>query len=178
MAAAELEALIRRFAARVRAQIASHRLDRHGIDPEDVEQEVHIRLWRTLERDPNAVLPASYVQKVVASVLVDAVRRASLRATDALPEDDDGGAPALPSQDPRPDRWADEAQRLGRLAVAIDGLPERRRRPLQLYLQGFTIPEVAQLSELTFDAARKLVYRGLAEIKERLKAMGEEGFDE
>ena len=178
MAAAELEALIRRFAARVRAQIAAHRLDRHGIDPEDVEQEVHIRLWRALERDPNAVLPASYVQKVVASVLVDAVRRASLRATEALPEDDDVGAPATLAQDPRPDRWADEAQRLNRLAAAIDALPERRRRPLQLYLQGFTIPEVAELCELTFDAGRKLVYRGLAEIKQRLKELGEEGFDD
>ncbi|MGQ0801377.1 MAG: RNA polymerase sigma factor [Pseudomarimonas sp.] len=173
-----IEALIKRFASRVRAQIAAHRLDRYGIDPADVEQDVHIRLWKVLERDPNALLPASYIQKVVASVLVDAVRRGSLRATEALPEDDDGNTWEPATQDPRPDQVAAESRQLDRVAQAIALIPERRRRPLQLYLQGFTIPEVAELSALTFDAARKLVYRGLAETKQRLRDAGEDGFDD
>ena len=70
-----LKALIERFGARVRAQIRQHRLDQHGIDIEDVEQEVRIRLWNALQRDPKAQLPASYIQRTVMSVLVDAVRR-------------------------------------------------------------------------------------------------------
>jgi RNA polymerase sigma-70 factor (ECF subfamily) len=173
-----IEALIRRFASRVRAQIAGHRLDRYGIDPADVEQDVHIRLWKALERDPNALLPASYIQKVVASVLVDAVRRASLRTTEVLPEDDAAGFWEPAAGDPRPDRWAAESRQLDRVAAAIAEIPERRRRPLQLYLQGYTVPELADLCELTFDAARKLVYRGLAETKQRLRDAGEEGFDD
>lgn len=178
MTQAAVEALLKRFAARVRAQIASQRLDRYGIDPADIEQDVHIRLWKALERDPNALLPASYIQKVVASVLVDAVRRASLRTTEALPEDDgsEGWEPA--GLDPRPDQWAAESSQLDRVAAVIAAIPERRRRPLQLYLQGYTVPEVAELCELTFDAARKLVYRGLAETKQRLRDAGEEGFDD
>jgi RNA polymerase sigma factor (sigma-70 family) len=178
MNATLIEALLQRFAARVRAQISGHRLDRYGIDPADVEQDVHIRLWKVLERDPNALLPASYIQKVVASVLVDAVRRASLRSTEALPEDDDSQSWEPATGDPGPDRRAAESRQLERVAAAIASIPERRRRPLQLYLQGYTIPEVAELSELTFDAARKLVYRGLAETKQRLRDDGEEGFDD
>ncbi len=178
MSPSSIEALIRRFAARVRAQIASHRLDRHGIDPADVEQDVHIRLWKALERDPNALLPASYIQKVVASVLVDAVRRASLRVTDALPADDSDSHWEPAAVDPSPEQWAAESRQLDRVAQAIGAIPERRRRPLQLYLQGYTVPEVGELCGLTFDAARKLVYRGLAETKQRLRDAGEEGFDD
>lgn len=174
-----LEALLRRFTGRVRAQIAAQRLDRYGIDADDAEQEVRIRLWKALQRDPNALLPASYVQKVVASVLVDAVRHASLRMTEALPEaDETGSAPELASPQAGPEHWTADAGRLDRLAGAIAAIPVRRRRPLQLYLEGFTVPEVAELCELTFDAARKLVYRGLAETKQRLRDAGEDGFDD
>jgi len=71
-----------------------------------------------------------------------------------------------------PDRIALDGQLTDAVVAAIAGIPERRRQPLQLYLQGFTVPEVATLCELTFDAARKLVYRGLDEVKACLRAGG------
>lgn len=168
-----LSALLVRFGQRVRQQIAQHRLDRHGIEADDIEQEVRIRLWHTLQRDPNALLPASYIQRTVMSVLVDAVRRAEVRPTEPLPEAD---APAeaelVDARQCAPDRMAEDRQVGDALAKAIGELPARRRRPLQLYLQGFTVPEVASLCELTFDAARKLVYRGLDEVKAQLRQQG------
>ncbi|MCK7592123.1 RNA polymerase sigma factor [Pseudomarimonas salicorniae] len=174
-----LQALIARFGARVRAQIVRHRLDRHGIDVDDIEQEVRIRLWNTLQRDPKALLPASYVQRTVTSVLVDAVRRAEARPAEALPEEPDlldaeplGQAPQAPEAE------AEDRQLADAVATAIAALPERRRRPLQLYLQGFTVPEVAELCGLSFDAGRKLVYRGLDELKARLRAEGWEKRDD
>ena len=58
-------------------------------------------------------------------------------------------------------------------------LPRSRRRlPLQLYLQGYALQEIADLTDLTLDAARKLVYRGLDEIKQRLAALGLDDFDD
>lgn len=155
----------------MRAQIESNRLIQHGIDPEDVEQEVRIRLWKALERDPNADFPASYIQKVVVTVMVDALRRAQVRAADALPEAEDETA-QLPDEGVRPDRAANEAQHIARLREALADLSPRRRRPVQLYLQGFALQEVADLSGLTLDAARKLVYRGMDELKQRLGALG------
>lgn len=168
-----LRALIERFGARVRAQIARHRLDRHGIDADDIEQEVRIRLWNTLQRDPNALLPASYVQRTVMSVLVDAVRRAEARPAEALPEEPELlDAEPLGQATQAPEASAEDRQLADAVAAAIAALPERRRRPLQLYLQGFTVPEVAELCGLSFDAGRKLVYRGLDELKARLRAEG------
>ena len=172
-----LEALLARFGARVRAQIESNRLNHHGIDPEDVEQEVRIRLWKTLERDPNAELPASYIQRTVASALVDAVRRAQVRPTEALPESEDGVVD-LPGLGHGPDRSTLDAQHVEHLRSCMQALPARRRLPLQLYLQGYALQEIADLTDLTLDAARKLVYRGLDEIKQRLAALGLDDLDD
>ena len=173
-----LQALLARYARRVRLQIESHQLARHGIDADDVEQEVRIRLWRALERDPNAVLPASYIQRVVLSVLVDAVRRAEVRPTEPLPEVETADHDPAFATAVRPDRRAVDAQAVAAVGAAIAALPLRRRQPLQLYLQGFTLPELAPLCGLTADAARKLVYRGLDELKQRLREMGLEQDDE
>jgi RNA polymerase sigma factor (sigma-70 family) len=175
---AALEALLTRHARSVRRQIESHRLDRHGIDPDDVEQEVRIRLWRALERGPNTPLPASYIQRVVLSVLVDAVRRAQARPAEPLPEVENEEFEPLGAVSVRPDRCAVDAERMQQVAAAIAAIPVRRRRPLQLYLQGFTLPELAPMCDLTADAARKLVYRGLDELKQRLRETGLENFDD
>lgn len=171
----KLEQLLDRFGSRVRAQIASKSLNLHGIDPDDVEQEVRIRLWKALERDPNGDFPASYIQRVVVTVMVDAVRRAQVRAADALPEIEevDAGHEWL-AVAPAPDVAAGQLQKVEAVGLCIGQLPVRRRRPLQLYLQGFGLQEVADISGLTLDAARKLIYRGLDEVKARLAQMGVE----
>src|SRR5512144_142634 len=84
-----LEALFRTYGAKVQALLMTYGLDKHGIDPADVEQEVRIRLWKALERDRSGAFHASYVQRVVASTVIDALRRAEVRAAEPLPEEDD-----------------------------------------------------------------------------------------
>ncbi len=168
----QLQALLQHFASRIKAQIASNALSLHGIDPDDVEQEVRIRLWKTLERDPNAQLPASYIQRVVATVIIDAVRRAQVRAAEPLPEPGEGVE--LQTSHPGPDLAAAEARKMDVLMQCIAVIPARRRRPLQLYLQGFGLQEAADTCGLTLDAARKLIYRGLDEVRARMRAAGME----
>ncbi|MCB1568001.1 MAG: RNA polymerase sigma factor [Xanthomonadales bacterium] len=165
-----LREILDRFAGRIRAQISSNSLNLHGIDPDDVEQEVRIRLWKVIERDPNADLPASYIQRVVATVIIDAVRRAQVRAAEPLPDVDDGIE--LRSSTPGPEHMASDRRAVEAVARCISELPARRRRPLQLYLEGFGLQEAADACGLTLDAARKLIYRGLDEVRARLKEAG------
>lgn len=166
-----LDHLLARFAARVRIQIETNRLVREGLDPDDIEQEVRIRLWRALERDPNAEFPASYIQKVVATVLVDALRRHQVRPAEPLLEPEEGGI-EFTDGGARPERVARDAEQMAKLRRCLGDIPPRRRRSLQLYLQGYALQEVADLNGLTLDAARKLIYRGLDELKQRLAALG------
>src|SRR5688572_7860125 len=78
----DIASVLSRFGRMVKLSLRAHNLTRHGIDDEDVEQEVRIRLWTALEREPGKELPAAYVQKVVFSAVVDAVRRERVRRRD------------------------------------------------------------------------------------------------
>ncbi len=172
-----LEALLREYGARLRALIASHGLAKHGIDPDDVEQEVRIRLWQALERDRNVVLRASYIQRVVLTVVVDRVRRAKVRLAEPLPEDDEPvlwniDTNASPEQRSRDDQFIEVVTR------CLASLPETRRVALAFHLQGYSWDETAELTGVSAEAARKLAARGLAELKTQLMELGFGEFDD
>ncbi len=173
---ARVEELFRAHGARVRALVLRHGLDRHGVDPADVEQEVRIRLWQAVERDRFGAFHASYVQRVVASAVIDALRRAQVRAAEPLPEEDEAAtdtnvSPLDPAQS------AIDLQGMEGLARCLAELPERRRLPITLHLQGFSLQEIADLAGIpSAEAARKLVSRGLDELKSRLRELGYDDF--
>ncbi len=175
---ARLEELLATYGARVRGLLVGYGLDRHGIDPADVEQEVRIRLWHALERDRSGAFHASYVQRVVASTVIDALRRAQVRAAEPLPEEDDGSID-WPTTQVAPEHRAGDQERLQGLQRCLAEIPERRRLPIALHLQGFSLQEIADLAGIaSAEAARKLVSRGLEELKQRLRELGLGDFED
>jgi RNA polymerase sigma factor (sigma-70 family) len=175
---ARLEELFSAYGAKVRRLLQGYGLDKHGIDPADVEQEVRIRLWHAMERDRSGAFHASYVQRVVASTVIDALRRAQVRAAEPLPETDDevfdlGEGPV------GPERSAGDTERMQGLERCLGEIPERRRLPIALHLQGFSLQEIADLAGIaSVEAARKLVSRGLDELKARLRDLGYGDFED
>jgi len=174
---ARLAQVLREFGNRLGALLQGYRLDRHGIDPADIEQEVRIRLWRAIERDRSGAFHASYVQKVVATTVIDALRRAEVRAAEPLPEDDDEPG-QLPEEGAGPEQLASDGERMGGLQRCLGEIPERRRLPITLHLQGFSLQEIADVVGTSAEAARKLVSRGLDELKSRLRELGYGEFDD
>ena len=170
-------ALIARFGARVRSLTQQHCSGNQGLDADDVEQEVRIRLWKTLQRDRNAVLPASYIQRVVISTVIDAVRRVQARPMESIEDAGDESDWDLP-EEAGPQRRASRQQQMATLRDALSALPERRRQLVELNLQGFGPSEAGELVGLTADAARKLMERGMKELRERLKALATELSDD
>jgi RNA polymerase sigma-70 factor (ECF subfamily) len=175
---ARLEELFRAYGARVRGLLKTYGLDKHGIDPADIEQEVRIKLWHALERDRSGAFHASYVQRVVASTVIDALRRAQVRATEPLPDEDDE-AVEIGQGSVGPERSAGDAERMQGLERCMAEIPERRRLPIALHLQGFSLQEIADLAGIpSVEAARKLVSRGLEELKSRLRDLGYGNFED
>ena len=175
---ARLEELFHAYGARVRSLLHTYGLDRHGVDPADVEQEVRIRLWHAVERDRSGVFGASYVQRVVASTVIDALRRAQVRATEPLPDEDDE-AVEIGTASAGPERSAGDVERMQGLERCMAAIPERRRLPIALHLQGFSLQEIADLAGIdSVEAARKLVSRGLDELKSRLRELGHGDFED
>ena len=73
-----------------------------------------------------------------------------------------------------PQRQASRQQQMAALRQALAELPERRRRLVELNLQGFGPSEAGELVGLSADAARKLMERGMKCLRERLEALAME----
>ncbi len=174
---ARLAQVLADFGSRLGALMRSYRLDRHGIDPDDVEQEVRIRLWKAISRDRSGAFHASYVQRVVATTVIDALRRAEVRAAEPLPEDDDEPG-QLPEEGVGPEQTASDGERMSGLQRCLAEIPERRRLPITLHLQGYSFQEIADVAGTSAEAARKLVTRGLEDLKGRLRELGYGEFDD
>lgn len=169
-AAARLQALLAEYGARLKAIVRARCPQALGVDPDEVEQDVRVRVWQTLSREKIIAQPASYLYQAAMSVIVDHIRRRQARP-DLAANDDDAAAQA-PSEAADPQRAASGGQFGAALRAALEVLPERRRRPVQLHLQGFGTAEIGGLLGITEATARNLVYRGLDELRERLKTEG------
>lgn len=162
-----LERLLAGFGQKLRTLVEVHCRPQQGLDPDDIEQEVRIKLWHALERDQNQVLAASYIQRVVVSTVIDALRRAAVRPSEPLPEGP-GGIQDWATGEAGPEQRARDDERLATVEAALAALPPRRATAVRLHLAGFTPAESGRVLGLSVDAIRKLVERGLDELKARL----------
>lgn len=168
-----LEQILTQYGARLRILLRTYNLARHGIDINDVEQEVRIRLWNAIQRDRSGAFGASYIQRVVATTVIDALRRAQVRAAEPLPEDENEPVEDIFGASVGPERRSGDRQQMECLAKCLAALPERRRISVTLHLQGFSMREVAEMANIaSAEAARKLVSRGMQELRERLREFG------
>ncbi|HEX6834246.1 MAG TPA: sigma-70 family RNA polymerase sigma factor, partial [Rudaea sp.] len=164
---ARLHQLLASYGAKVRALIENHGIAQYGIDAADIEQEVRIRLWKALERDRNAAFHTSYIQRVVLSTVIDAIRAANARPAEALPDpSDEGAAVVLVEMSAGPEQSTGGRQDFNRVVACMAELPERRREAVALHLQGFSLREIGQMAGTSEEAARKLLERGMETLRE------------
>lgn len=169
---ARLHQLLTSYGAKVRALIDAHGIAQYGIDPADIEQEVRIRLWKALERDRNAAFRTSYIQRVVLTTVIDAIRAANSRPSEALPDTSDDTAAALVEASAGPEQSTGGQQDFSRVVACMAELPERRREAVALHLQGFSLREIGEFAGTSEEAARKLLDRGMETLRARLAAFG------
>jgi RNA polymerase sigma-70 factor (ECF subfamily) len=148
-----------------------------GIDFNDVEQEARLRLWRGVQSEREILNPASYIYRVAVTTTIDAIRRVKARREEQLRSAEEGGEEADSRSEPvspdaRPDRVAAARELFRNVEEALALMSEDRRRAVGLHLQGMTTTEIADLMQWTEARARNLVYRGLADLRERLRARG------
>lgn len=150
-----------------------------GVSIDDVEQDARMRLWRALGREKNIERPASFLYRIAVTATVDAMRRVSTRRETQLgSEGANAGEPGMDMQagltarQESPERAADRRRLLEQVLARLHDLPTDRRRAVALHLQGFTSGEIAELMQWTEPRARNLAYRGLDELRQRLREEG------
>ncbi len=165
----DFEHILEKFTGSIRAQVLSRGLERRGIDPEDIIQEIRIRLWKRFESEKKVANPSSYIKKVVSSVLIDQLRKSRAEEKllhqamqrniekERLPGDEDAG---------------EHLRRI--LEEAVGSLIETRRQVVKLFLLDLTVEEIASVLRWSHDKTRNLLYRGLSDLKIELKKRGVE----
>lgn len=149
-----------------------------GIQLDDIEQEARLRLWRALQSEREITDLASYLYRIVVSTTIDAVRRVKTRREEQLrlgeEADDDGVGIILLMVDKEqsPERLAERQQVVQKVARVLARLPESRRRAVGLFLQGFNSQEISDLLGWSEPKARNLLYRGLKDLRQGLRAEG------
>ena len=128
-----------------------------------VEDLAHTAWLRIMEREAGedlAALEPSYLWRVAFTVVIDEIRRrnARVRQTETLQ--------AVPNPVvPGPDVGVE-------IRSCLEGLPEARRLPVILHLQGFRNEEVARALQFNEKRAQNLIYRGLEQLRRCLRSKG------
>ncbi len=147
-----------------------------GLECDDIRQEASLRLWRALSSGREIPSLASYIYRVAVTTTIDAVRRVKARREQPLDslETEPESAPQTPvaAAENAPDRVAQHHQVVEKVTRALAGLSENRRRATGLYLQGMTTREIGELLGWSEAKARNLAYRGLEDLRGRLRAEG------
>lgn len=167
-----VEAVVSRFGSMVRQVGRRYRLDEADVD--EVMQEVRIRLWRA-QRTSEQIgeVNTSYVYRTASSAALDVIRRRrSRRAEHHQSLDDESSAVALAMPAPGPHAELESAEVASQVARAIETIPASRRPVVRMYLTGHPREEIAELMGWTEGKTRNLLYRGLADLRERLTEMG------
>jgi len=162
----ELEILLAKFSGFVRAHIQKFDIQRFGIDPDDIAQEVRIKIWKLLESEKNIVNHASYIKKIVDSSVIDQIRR--LRREEAVFRQERKKQVTEREGMYRPETLRNVA--MGEVVgKAVDALIDNRRNVVKLYLLNMSLEEIARFYGWSRHKTRNLLYRGLSDLKKSLK---------
>jgi RNA polymerase sigma-70 factor (ECF subfamily) len=167
-----LEAAVTRFGSMVRQVGRRYRLDESGLD--EVMQEVRIRLWRARGTSEQvAETNTSYVYRTASSAALDVLRRRRARQAERHDSiDEDASVAVLAAPNPDPQAALEGSELADRVARAIGEIPASRRPAVRMHLAGYPREEIAGLMGWTEAKTRNLLYRGLADLRERLTAEG------
>ncbi len=165
-----LDQVLGRFAERVRYIGIRHGLT--GSDVEDLLQEVRLRLWKALASDEKILAaPASYVHRTAVSAALDVLRRRRARRETPARLSRPSGLAAL-GEAPAADRMLETVELQEQVGRAVEELIPARRSVVKMYLAGYGREEIADLLGWTEPKTRNLLYRGLADLRDKLTARG------
>lgn len=164
----ELNHILDNYAQFLNIHIQKFNLLKYGLDPEDIMQDVRIKIWNLIRSERTIFNHGSYIKRIINSAVIDQLRKH--RRQDNLFRHEKQKQIAERS---RPyDREAARKKIFGEaVREAAELLINSRRQVIKLYLLGFSIQEISSYLGWSIDKTRNLLYRGLADLKKHLSRM-------
>ncbi len=162
----DFEILIERFTGFIQMHIQKFDPQKNGIDPEDIAQEIRIKIWQILKDEKKIKNYSSYIKKIVDSTVIDQLRRKRrqegiIRKEKLKRISEQQGFYTM--------RGSIEKISSYQMGQAIDSLMKSRQKVVRLFLLNMTLEEIALALNWSKDKTRNLLYRGLADLKKCLK---------
>ena len=165
----EFQKIIDDFSSYIRCLIFKYNLSKLGLDPEDLIQEIRLKLWKIIDDEKNISNPASYIRKVVESAVIDQIRRIRKEEEIFITEK----KKLISEFEPKASSYQDQTGSLKEYVLkAADKLLDSRKLVVKLYLLNMSLPEISDYLHYSSAKTRNLLYRGLADLKIILKEMG------
>jgi len=162
----EFKVILDNFAHFIRIQVHKYNLYRYGLDPEDILQDVNIRIWKLICNEKIISNYASYIKKIVNSSVIDQLRKC--RHEEGLFNNEK--RIRIAEREMAYSKEAIHNKNLEEIvAKAVEMLIDSRRQVIKLYLLNLSIQEIAGYLNWSQDKTRNLLYRGLADLKNILK---------
>jgi RNA polymerase sigma-70 factor (ECF subfamily) len=136
---------------------AAFRLARNTADAEDLVQDTCLRAYQGVTELDESQPVKAWLRTVMHNLFVDGTRRARRSPVVAAADDTEPAARASP--DPNPEERASMTQREEQLHQAWLKLDRGHRGLLALRAEGYSLPEIADITGLRIDALQSRLYR-------------------
>jgi len=171
MEAAEdrIEKLVVDLSSYLVSKLNSLGYQRHGIERDDLLQEIHIRIWKALkDNGHNINYFNAYLKKIVNSVFINEINKIN-KENKAL---EIAGSSIVPTNGTNDHGRTTDLSLKDVLVDSLDGLNEPKQRVIKLRLEGFTFGEIAQLNRWSLQKTHGIYYSGLKDLKHKFGGKG------
>jgi len=158
----EFDIVLNKFTRFIRGNIQKFNLPKEGIDPDDIFQEVRIKIWKLLSDEKKIINYSSYIKKIVDSSVIDHIRKMR-RERGLLLRQKHKTISEWKSSYETGSFYDEDLKKM--MTETIGALLESRRKVVKLFLLNLTIEEIASLYCWSRDKTRNLLYRGLSDLK-------------
>ncbi len=174
----DTQAVIERFSLLIRQVIQKNLHRGDGVDLEDIEQEVRLKIWAFLKRGKDIQNLTSYIKRVAYSTTIDELRKMIKQRPPGQPEGlrriFSGTALISGSAEgPSPEAGLEDDETRETIFTLVNSLSENRKKVLKLYLAGMSMEEISASLKLGKPNVRHLFYRGLDDLKEKIRFINE-----
>ena len=139
-------------------------------EAEDITQDSLLRLWHAApDWQVGQAKVTTWLYRVTSNLCIDKMRKRNRQSSDAVPE--------MPDDGPDIERRLQDRARAQALRAALSDLPDRQKQAMVLrHLEGLSNPDVAQIMQISVEAAESLMSRGKRRLADALapqkKALG------
>lgn len=164
-----IEKLVGDLSSYLISKLNSLGYQRHGIERDDLLQEIHIRIWKAYkDHGHNIRYFNAYLKKIINSVFINEINKIN-KESKALAM---GGESLNPTSCTNSHGSAADLSLKDALVESLDDLSELKQRVIKLRLEGFTFSEIAQLNQWSLRKTHGIFYSGLKDLKHKLGDKG------